>query len=227
MNTLISESSLNEAKLGEGKTKIIHNVSWEEFEAMLAEMGDNRTSKLAYNRGRLDIRMPSQKHEYYKEIIRDLIKYLAEELDLDCESLGSTTWKRKELLKGAEPDHCFYIQNEPAIRHVKPNIDLSKDPPPDLILEVDYTSPSLDRQPIYVSLRVPEIWIYDMKNLHIYQLEGEEYKETEISLAFGTFPVKEIPMFIEQNLSTSPRVFQKIFRDWVRQYLIKTSQASE
>ncbi|HAX86798.1 MAG TPA: hypothetical protein DCY91_11185 [Cyanobacteria bacterium UBA11370] len=203
----------------EGEPQILHNVSWDEFETILSELGDNRSSKLAYDQGTLEIRMPSPKHEYYKEIIRDLIKYLAEELDLDCEAIGSTTWKRKDLLKGAEPDNCFYIQNEPAIRNIKPNIDLSKDPPPDLILEIDYKSPSLDKQPIYAGLGVPEIWRYDMEVLHIYQLEAGTYKETDTSLAFGTFPVKEIPIFIEQNISASSRVFQKSFRGWVRQYI--------
>ncbi len=215
----INVKHLGIAKLKEGESKIFHDVSWEDFENLLAEMGDNRSSRVAYDQGTLEITMPSQKHEYYKEIIRDLIKYLAEEFDFDCESLGSTTWKRKDLLKGAEPDNCFYIQNEPAIREVKPNIDLSKDPPPDLILEVDYTSPSLNRQPIYAGLGVPEIWIYNMKVLRIYQLESGKYKETDTSLAFGTFPVKEIPSFIKKNIKASPREFRQSFRAWVRQYL--------
>lgn len=203
-------------------SELRHNVSWEEFENILAEMGDNRSSRVAYDQGTLEITMPSQKHEYYKEIIRDLIKYLAEELDLDCESLGSTTWKRKDLLKGAEPDNCFYIQNEPAIRAVKPNIDLSKDPPPDLILEVDYTSPSLNRLPIYAGLEVPEIWIYNMKVLRIYQLDAGKYKETDTSLAFGTFPIKEIPSFIKKNITASPRELRQSFRAWVKQYLTES-----
>lgn len=217
---LIQEESDEEKDVSE----LRHNVSWEEFENILAELGDNRSSRVAYDQGTLEITMPSQKHEYYKEIIRDLIKYLAEELDLDCESLGSTTWKRKDLLKGAEPDNCFYIQNEPAIRAVKPNIDLSKDPPPDLILEVDYTSPSLNRLPIYAGLGVPEIWIYDMKILRVYQLEAEKYKETDTSFAFGTFPIKEIPNFIKKNIKSSPRELRQSFRAWVRQYIADSEQ---
>ncbi|MBD1805206.1 tetratricopeptide repeat protein [Microcoleus sp. FACHB-SPT15] len=220
----IDVKHLGIAKLEEGETKLFHNVSWEEFENLLTELGDNRSSRLAYNQGTLETRMPSQKHEYYKEVIRDLIKYLAEELDLDCESFGSTTWKRKDLLKGAEPDNCFYIQNEPAIRGIKPNIDLSKDPPPDLILEIDYTSPSLNRLSIYASLQVPEIWIYNMNVLCIYQLEAGKYKETDTSLAMGSFPIKEIPSFIEKNITASSREVRKSFRAWVRKYLKDTEE---
>jgi Uma2 family endonuclease len=218
----IDVKHLGIAELEEGETKTFHDISWEEFETLLTELGDNRSSRLAYDQGTLEIRMPSQKHEYYKEIIRDLIKYLAEELDLDCESFGSTTWKRKDLLKGAEPDNCFYIQNEPAIRGIKPNIDLSKAPPPDLILEVDYTSPSLNRLSIYASLQVPEIWIYNMNVLCIYQLEAGKYQETDTSLAMGSFPIKEIPSFIEKNITASPREIQKSFRAWVRKYLTES-----
>lgn len=77
---------------------------------------------------------------------------------------------------------------------------MSQYPPPDLILEVDYTSPSLDKFPIYSGLGFPEIWVDDMSALHIYQLEEGQYINVENSLAFGTFPVKSIPNFIEQNI---------------------------
>ncbi|MBO1346131.1 MAG: Uma2 family endonuclease [Hormoscilla sp. GUM202] len=59
----------------------------------------------------------------------------------------------------AEPDSGFYIQNEPLMRNKK-ELDLTKDPPPDLVLEVDYTS-SVDRQIIYAALGVPELWRYE------------------------------------------------------------------
>ncbi|MDF0554483.1 Uma2 family endonuclease [Kamptonema sp. UHCC 0994] len=126
----------------EGKI-LLHNVSWDEFENILIEMGETRGSRIAYDRGTLEIVMPLQKHEYFKEVISDLIKDLAEELDLDYECLGSTTWKRRDRLAGVEPDNCFYIQNESLIRgNLK--INLLQDPPPDLFLEIDYTSKSLN-----------------------------------------------------------------------------------
>jgi Uma2 family endonuclease/Flp pilus assembly protein TadD len=210
----------------EGETKIFHNISWEEFENILAELGDNRSSRLAYDRGTLEIMTPLPEHEGYKEIIGDLIKDLAEELSLDYRSFGSTTWKRQKKLAGAEPDNCFYIQNEHLVRG-RLNIDLSQDPPPDLVLEIDITSKSLDRMPIYARLGVSELWRYDKKVLHIYQLQAGKYNETDSSLAFGTFPVKEIPNFIERHLSASTRALRHSFRAWVRQYLAETSQEND
>jgi Uma2 family endonuclease len=214
---LIQEES--EPEEGEIR-ELRHNVSWEEFENILAEMGDNRAARLAYDQGTLEITMPSKKHEYYKEIIGDLIKYLADELlEIECEPLGSTLWKRKGFLKGAEPDNCFYIQSLPAVRGKLLEIDLFKDPPPDLILEVDLTSPSVDKLLFYARLGVPEVWRYDKKVLRIYQLKVGKYNETETSLTFPVFPFKEIPKLIEQNIDEGRSAIRRAFRAWVRQYI--------
>ncbi len=194
---------------------VLKNISWQEFEDILIEMGDSRSSRIAYDRGTLEIIMPLQEHEYFKEIISDLVKDLAEELEMDYECLGSTTWKRKDLLAGVEPDNCFYIQNEPLIRG-NLNINLSEEPPPDLALEIDMTSKSLNRQVIYARLGVPEIWRYDEGILTIYHLQDGEYIESERSLAFPDFPIKEIPAFVKENLNVGRRVIRKLFRAWLK-----------
>ncbi|MBD2776936.1 Uma2 family endonuclease [Iningainema tapete] len=199
----------------EGKI-LLKNVSWQEFEDILVEMGNNRPTRIAYDRGNLEIVMPLPEHEYFKDIISDLIKDLAEELDLDYECLGSTTWKRFDQLAGVEPDNCFYIQSESLIRSKLPNIDLDCAPPPDLALEIDITSKSIDRQPIYARLRVPEIWRYDQGIIQIYHLQAGEYKVASSSLAFPKFPVEEIPDFIQQNMNLGRRALRKAFRAWVK-----------
>lgn len=129
-----------------------HNVSWQEFEAILAEM-EASCARLAYDRGTLEVMTPLSEHEAYKEILGDLIKDLADELGLNYESFSSTTWKRQDLLAGAEPDNCFYIQNERFVQG-RLDIDLANDPPPDLVLEIDITNKSLDKQPIYARVGV-------------------------------------------------------------------------
>lgn len=100
--------------------------------------------------------IPLPEHEYYKERISDVIKDAADILELDFECLGSTTWKQEIKQAGVEPDNCFYVQHEPLIRG-KLTFDLNQDPPPDLALEIDLTSKSLERFPIYARLGVPEI----------------------------------------------------------------------
>ncbi len=206
---------LNQLIVRPGQSVLLQNVSWQQFENTLLELGDVRSSRVAYYDGILEIMVPLPEHEYFKEAIGDLIKDLAEELQLDYESFGSTTWKREKSLSGAEPDNCFYIQNLPAVEG-KLNIDLACDPPPDLVLEIDITSKSLNRLPIYARLGVAEVWRYDKKQLRIYHLVDNSYIETQASLAFPNFPVKSILTFVQRHLGSNRRALRLAFRAWVR-----------
>lgn len=120
---------------------VLHNLSWQQFENILTELGESRGSRIAYDNGTLEIMSPLPEHEYYKENISDAIKDIAELQDRDYESLGSTTWRKQAKMAGLEPDNCFYFQNEAKIRG-KLEYDLNQDPPPDLALEIDITSKS-------------------------------------------------------------------------------------
>lgn len=195
---------------------VLQNISWQQFENLLKDLGDHRAARLAYDQGTLEIMTPLPEHEHYKEVISDIVKDIADVLDLDYESLGSTTWKRESRLAAVEPDNCFYFQNEAAIR-VKLQFDLNQDPLPDLVLEIDLTSKSLNRFPIYARLGVPEIWCYDTGELKIYQLQNGDYGETETSMVFPNLAVKEIPRLIEQNRSLGRRAIRKAVRAWVKE----------
>ena len=193
---------------------VLYHLNWEQFNNLLKNLGNNRSARIAYDQGTLEIMTPLPEHEYFKERISDTIKDIAEILDLDCECLGSSTWKREVKQAGVEPDNCFYFQNEPLIRG-KLTFDLNQDPPPDLALEIDLTSKSLDRFPIYARLGVPEIWCYDSGKLNIYQLEGAAYIETEKSGIFPNLNLQEIPVLIESSRQLGRRVFRKTIREWV------------
>ncbi|MEL6354297.1 MAG: Uma2 family endonuclease, partial [Cyanobacteria bacterium J06627_28] len=146
------------------------------------------------------------------------------ELALDYESYGSTTWRNRAALAGLGADNCFYFQNEAAVRG-RLDIDITKgDPPPDLALEIDVTSKSLNRFPIYAHLGVPEIWCYDSGILKIYHLQdkdaqGERYIEAETSLALPQLPIQNLPKLIEANRSAGRRAIRKAVRAWVRSAL--------
>jgi Uma2 family endonuclease len=194
---------------------VLHNISWQQFENLLVDLGESRAARVAYDDGTLEIMTPLPEHEYYKEAFGDAIKDIAEVLDQDYESLGSTTWKREIKKAGVEPDNCFYFQNEPKIRG-KLEYDLNQDPPPDLALEIDVTSKSLSRFSIYARLGVPEIWCYDSGELKIYQLQNEGYIEVETSLVFPTLPLQELPALIEQYRPQGRRAMRRAVREWAR-----------
>ena len=200
-----------------GQKVILKNVSWQEFEAILEELGERRAARLAYDDGTLEIMTPLPEHEDNKEIIGDLLKALLEELDIEFRSLGSTTFKSKRMAQGVEPDQCFYIQNEAAIRGKK-RIDLTVDPPPDLGIEVDITSRT--HPSIYQALRVPELWQFERGKLQINILQNETYAEFEYSLNFPGMPLAEvIPIYLEQSKTVGRNTALKAFRTWVREHI--------
>ena len=205
---------------------VLYNISWQQFENLLMELGESRAARFAYDNGTLEIMTPLLEHEYYKETIGITIQDIAEVLEKDYESLGSTTWKREIKKAGVEPDNCFYFQNEAKIRG-KLQFNLEQDPPPDLALEIDVTSKSLGRFPIYARLAVPEIWCYDSGELKIYQLDGKEYIEVQISSIFPTLPIQEIPKLIEKYRYSGRLSLRKAVREWVREKAGELSDVSQ
>ncbi|WP_414565473.1 MULTISPECIES: Uma2 family endonuclease [unclassified Anabaena] len=194
---------------------VLYNISWQQFENLLQDLGESRAARIAYDYGTLEIITPLPEHEYYKKTISIAIEDIALELDLKYESYGSTTWKRESRMAGLEPDDCFYFQNEAVIRG-RLDLDLRQDPPPDLALEIDVTSKSLNRFPIYARLGVPELWCYDSGELKIYLLQNGEYMESETSLVFPSLPIGELPILIEKNRTEGRRAIRKAVKEWVK-----------
>ncbi|MEB3178357.1 MAG: Uma2 family endonuclease [Nostocaceae cyanobacterium] len=199
---------------------VLHNVSWATFEALLRDTGEDRGSRFAYDCGTLEIMTPLFEHENPKCNFRNFIVALAEELGIEVKSAGSTTLKRKTAKKGIEPDECFYIQNEPVVRD-RQTLDLKTDPPPDLAIEIDITSSSVDKLGIYSALAVPELWRYNGEELKFYQLLEGQYVEREFSIAFPLVSVREMGRFIQMSKSMGEIALLKEFRGWVREMLGK------
>ncbi|NEP17888.1 MAG: Uma2 family endonuclease, partial [Leptolyngbya sp. SIO4C1] len=127
---------------------VLQHISWQSYQSLMRDLAQEPALRLTYDRGTLEIRMPLDPHETYKKLIGRLIEAATEELGLEIRSLGSRTCGREDLAKGLEPDQCYYIQNEPRVRSVD-QIDLMRLPLPDLAVEIDITSSSLDRFEIY------------------------------------------------------------------------------
>jgi Uma2 family endonuclease len=191
-----------------------HNVSWEQYEKLLEDLGDRRSTRIVYDNGTLEIMTPLPEHEYFKEVISIALQDAAEALEVDYESYGSTTWRQQIEQAGAEPDNCFYFQNEAVVRG-RLDLDLSRgDPPPDLVLEIDVTHKSLDRFPIYSRLGVPELWCYSAGELRMYALQDGEYVEVQVSLVLPQLPIRELPQLIESYRSLGRRALRKAVREW-------------
>ena len=198
---------------------ILQGVSWETYEHLARDLESEPCKRLAYDQGTLEIMVPLPPHERDKSKLSRIVEVVTEETDTEIASLGSTTWNRQDLSKGVEPDACFYIQNEPVVRG-RNDIDLTRDPPPDLAIEVDNASSSVDRMGIYAALGVPEIWRFDGESLSIYRLEGTEYRTINQSQVLPLVSSEDIFRFLQMSQSMGETTWVKTFRNWVREQLL-------
>lgn len=194
---------------------ILQGVSWETYERLLADLQDSSAPRLTYDRGTLEIMSPSGEHERYNRTIALIVEVLAEETNVDVDNLGSTTFQREDIKRGFEPDSCFYIRNAEAVRN-KERIDLAVDPPPDLVVEIDITSPSLHKFPIFAQVGVPEVWRYDGRELMIFELVEGAYIKREASIAFPIITSSAITDFVNESKSLRRTAWLRKLRDWIR-----------
>lgn len=187
--------SVSQMQLAPGSTVTIPDVSWEEFESILQELGEKRTTRIAYSQGALEIMAPLPEHEIPKDLISDIVKILLKAKDIRYQPFGSTTFKRQGVA-GVEPDACFYIQNyQRMIGHHRLQAD---DPPPDLAIETDVTSKTtLDA---YQAIGVSELWVYDSGSLSIYLLKEGKYIKSNTSPNLEDIAITQIiPAAVERS----------------------------
>lgn len=194
---------------------ILHDVSWETYEQLLANYADHSSPRFAYDRGTLEILILSAKHEEPNRALALLVEVVAEEFSINVRNLGSTTFKRADLVRGFEADTCFYIQQAGAIKG-KDEIDLSVDPPPDLVIEIDITSPSLNKFPIYAALGVPEVWHSDGQGLKIFQLTEGRYVEARESAVLPRLTDQVLTRFVEESRTLERLDWLRRIRAWAR-----------
>lgn len=194
---------------------VLRNVRWETYERLLADFENSSAPRLAYDRGTLEIMSPLPEHEEANRAIALLVEVVAEEWSMDVRNLGSTTFRREDLARGFEPDSCFYIRNAERIGG-KTRLDLRTDPPPDLVIEIDITHPSLDKFPIYAQLGVPEVWRWNGARMEIFALEGGTYVERDASPALPRLDRATLTRFAEESRSRKRTAWLRALRDWAR-----------
>ena len=198
-----------------GHQVLLKDITWDEFEQILEELGEDRASRLSFSNGVLEIMVPLPEHEKDKEIIGELVRMLLDALDIDFEALGSTTFKSEQMTQAIEADTCFYIENHQVVIG-KNRIDLTVDPPPDLAIEIDITSRT--KFDNYRLLGVPELWRYSQKGLEINLLQSGEYVNSQNSPNFPEIPIVElINRFVEKALTQGRSQAVREFRRWIKE----------
>jgi Uma2 family endonuclease len=216
MATLVNPSEQAARKEQATQKVILRNISWDTYERLVTEHGDRGGTHFTYDSRVMEIMVLSQKHEESNRTLALLVDLVAGELEIDVRRLGSKTFKREDLLKGFEPDSCFYIQHVGAIQG-KDEVDLRDDPPPDLVIEVDVTSPSLPRFPIFAAVGVPEVWRFDGERVRFYTLEAGRYAEVEQSLALPPLTGAVATRLLGSSKQMRSTEWLRVVREWARQ----------
>jgi Uma2 family endonuclease len=199
---------------------VLHGVSWKLYDLLVNELAEEHVY-LTYDRGTLEIMSPQPRHEEYKWVISRWLVLLAAELGLDVRPGGNTTFRREDRERGLEPDDCFWIASEPAIRG-KVDLDFSVDPPPDLAIEIDISRHGVDRESIYAALGVPELWRYNGRALRVYILQPDgTYRSSGKSKSFPFLPLAEFQAFLQRPAGLSESEWVRSFQEWVRTNLKK------
>ena len=196
---------------------ILDHVSWETYEGLLAATSDRSSPRMAYDDGTLEIMSPSPEHEYLKHTLVTVAELAAEEWEIEFINLGSSTYRRSERKQGAEPDSCFYVKDVERIRGKK-RIDLAHDPPPDLVIEIEITSPALNRLPIYAGFGVPEIWTANSDRVTILHLSQGRYLTRKSSEVLPPLDAAGLTRFVEQSTTLTTLAWRKVVREWARQH---------
>jgi Uma2 family endonuclease len=193
----------------------MHNVSWETYEGLLAANASASSPRITYDQGELEIMSPSLKHEKLKEVLGAVVELVAGEWEIDLERLGSTTFRRRDLKRGAEPDCCFYIQNVEHIRG-KDEVDLLIDPAPDLVIEIEITNPALEQLPIWARFGVPEVWLAGVEGVRILRLTAGEYSSRERSETLPSLTATILSEFLERRSELKNPAWRRMVREWAR-----------
>ncbi len=199
---------------------LLYGVSWETYERLLNEHNEDNGTHFSFTDGNLEIMVLSYEHEHLKETFILFINAITEEWNIEIEGAGSTTFQREDIAKGFEPDASYYFHNLERIRGKK-RLDLKKDPPPDLVIEVDITSPSLDKLPIYAAVGVLEVWRHDGEDLTFYRLRGKKYIKVKESHLLPGMTIADALQLILERQSLKRLEWLRKVRQWAQQQIKK------
>ena len=192
---------------------VFRSLTWQRYQTLRQVIGFDRSVRFTYAQGTLEVTMPLEIHEFSGRMIELFVRVLVSELGMDLKTMGSTTLDREALDRSAEPDDAYYIQNQSLV--AGRDVDLERDPPPDLVVEVDITHTDIDKARLYAGMGVPEFWRYNGEVWRIYALQGDRYEEVEVSPTFPQVPKAKLYEFLAAARQSEVSA-ERSLRSWVR-----------
>ncbi len=197
---------------------VLNSISWNDYVRIGDVLRDRPNLRLTFDQETLEIRTTSRPHEVLKKQLAQVFETLAEELGMDLEPSGSMTFQQ-EGKRAFEPDECYWVKNAARIRGVE-EFDPARDPPPDVVIEIEFSRSALPRMSLFAELKVPEVWRYSRGRLTIHRLKRDgNYRTSTRSGVFPQIDAREIPWLVEQCREMTFRDRRRLVRKWAQSHL--------
>lgn len=139
------------------------HYTWEEFEKIEALTADAPGLRIIYLDGCVEFMTLGEQHEILKKVIAILLETYFFEIGINFIPVGSSTRRAKEKGASFEPDESYYIGEK------KEN--------PNLAIEINITSGSIDKLEKYKRFQINEVWFWENNQLSLYHLTNDNYEQ--------------------------------------------------
>ncbi len=195
---------------------VLRNVSWETYERLLADRGEDPRPLITYDRGVLEIMSPGRQHESLGRLVTMVVAVLSEEWDLPVADFGSMTFSDAGWQRGFEPDGCFYVgPNADTVDRLE-RIDPRRDPAPDVVVEIDISRSSIRKLAIFAQFGVGEVWQHDGERMAFRVLDGDRYVPAEASRAFPALTAEALNRLLGLRGELPSPQWLRAVRAWAR-----------
>lgn len=200
---------------------LLYHVSWPNYLKIQEALNNQPRLRLTYDQGTLEFMTTSSQHEIHKKWLGRFVEVIAEECQQPLAPGGSMTFQREEVERGWEADECYWIAQERRMRG-KWTWHPDRDPPPDLIVEIEISRSAQPRMKLFAAFGVPEVWCFDGDSLRVYVLQPDRtYQRVERSPTFPALPLAELVRFLHPAEGIDYLSQVRAFRAWVREQVGK------
>ena len=196
-----AQMAATDPPVADGGRIVLHNVSWERYEALLQLLGDDYPAlRMTYLEGTLEIMTTSPEHEQLKKMIARLLELWALERDVRLEGYGAATFRKRAEERGLEPDECYVLGELGDV--------------PDIAIEVVHRHGSIDKLDVYAGLGVPEVWYWESRELVVYRLVGRTYERRESSQVLPNLDVAQLSAVVAsaEDQTAAVRAYRALIR---------------
>jgi Uma2 family endonuclease len=139
------------------------HYTWEEFEKLEALTADAPGLRITYLDGCVEFMTLGEQHEMIKSILAIFLEIYFFELGINFIPVGSATRRAEEKGTSFEPDESYYLGEK------KEN--------PDLAIEINITSGSINKLEKYKRFKITEVWFWENNQLSLYRLINDNYEQ--------------------------------------------------